>query len=118
MKPILLGLLFGVFTFSSVGATPSISINPMFLRIASGGNGIFVISNRSGNNIDLEVKVKDTTSLLSRYCYVMHENLTLKPNEEQVVSVQCSKNRSRDLHLVEVDFSSFQKREVKRVVLY
>ncbi|MEH0791597.1 hypothetical protein KW882_04945 [Vibrio parahaemolyticus] len=118
MKQIFVGLLLNLITFSSANASSTISVNPMFLKIASGGSGSVLISNSSDREIELNLKVTDMTSLQSKFCSTGSDQLSVKAREEKVVRIQCLRNRDRELHLLEIDLSEFQKREVRRVVLY
>ncbi|MBU2898295.1 hypothetical protein [Vibrio hepatarius] len=118
MKKIFVVLLLILINFSSESASSSISVTPMFLKIASGGSGSVLISNSSEREIELKLKVTDMTSLQSKFCSIGSDHLIVKAREEKVVTVQCLSNRDRELHLLEIDLSEFQKREVRRVVLY
>lgn len=118
MNRIFLGLLLTFVTYSSANASSNISVSPMFLKIASGGSGSVLISNSSESEIELKLNVIDMTSLKSKFCSTGIDQLSVKAREAKIVRVQCLSNRDKDLHLLEIDLSEFQKREVRRVVLY
>ncbi|WP_152548062.1 hypothetical protein [Photobacterium galatheae] len=118
MKIKVVSLLSSLFFLSSLEAMPHLSVSPMFLQIASGGVGRIEIKNTQDVPIEVSTSVIDKTGLESERCHIAGRTLNLNPLETLSVSVQCEKNRGRELHFLAIDYSIFQKREVRRIVLY
>ncbi|MCY9861260.1 hypothetical protein OTK49_01865 [Vibrio coralliirubri] len=97
-----------------------ISVNPMFTNISGGGASTITIINNTDLEKEIWLSVLDRTMLRSPVCSVDGGvgKIQLGANEAKNVKVTCKKNRLKELHFVQVDYSAFQLRELRRVVIH
>lgn len=102
-----------------VGAA-EISVNPMFANIAAGGSSTITLINNTESTKEVRLDVLDRTMLRSPVCAIDGgiNMVELAAKEAKLVRVTCQKNKLKELHFVQVDYSAFQLRELRRVVLH
>lgn len=112
----ILSILFFLCLPSSLVAS-QISITPMFVQIAKGGVGELSVINNTEQAKKITVTVFDQMGLKSKWCTSVR-HINLKSHEVVKVGIHCLKNREKGMHFVVLDYSEFELRELRRIVVY